>query len=294
MIRFSCSEYSFPQLSPAQRLALLQFLGFNYVDIGLFESGNGFRIGLLLMDPKQFTKHLKRDLKRTGLEVSDIFLRDGIRQEVSSANDHRLLVRSRNRKLFLLAIDLCAAIGCVHIASFSGIRHKDKQEVEGVKLAKEEASWRQCLASGAGVCYAIRPHAGSLCPDVAGTHEFIKAVPGLTLALDYRGFAHAGANPCEIQSLLPFASHIDVPGGAPNQQETEAEESLIEISSIIRGLHELRYDGFLVIDYGQTSIKASYKHVGNGRITTHSPHRLAEPIWPKLTYDVGLPGSHSP
>jgi sugar phosphate isomerase/epimerase len=267
MIRFSCSEYSFPQLSPAQRLALLQLLGFNYVDIGLFESGNGFRIGLLLTDPKQFTRHLKRDLKRTGLEVSDIFLRDGIGREVSSANDHRLLVRSRNRKLFLLAIDLCAAIGCVHITSFSGIRHKDKQEVEDVKLAIEEASWRRCLASSAGVCYAIRPHAGSLCPDVAGAHEFIKAVPGLTLTLDYCGLADGGADRCEIQSLLPFASHVHVPGGAPNQQEPAAEERLIKSSSIIRGLHELRYDGFLVIDYVQTSIQVRHKHFGNGRGT---------------------------
>lgn len=102
MIRFSCSDYTFPLLPRAQRFALLQLLGFKYMDIGLFERSPDLRPVQLLASPRAFVKKLQYDLQRSDLQVSDVFLQTGLNPVVSAANDSSLPARSRNRKIFLL------------------------------------------------------------------------------------------------------------------------------------------------------------------------------------------------
>lgn len=176
MIRFSCSDYTFPLLPPGQRFALLQLLGFQHVDIGLFERSIGLRPSQLLAEPKTFTRQLKLDLNRTGLQVSDVFLQTGSDPTVSAANDPGLAVRARNRKIFRLVLDLCAAIDCTHLTGLPGVWHEKAQRSDDLALAADETGWRQRVASGAGVSYAIEPHVGSLCCDVVSAKSFVQKI----------------------------------------------------------------------------------------------------------------------
>ena len=192
MIRFSCSDYTFPLLPRAKRFALLQLLGFKYVDIGLFERSPDLRPSQLLAAPKTFIRKLQSDLERSDLQVSDVFLQTGEDPAVSAANDSSLPVRSRNRKTFLRALDLCVSLGCTHLTGLPGIWHKGTKKADDLALAVEEACWRQRAAADAGVSYAIEAHVGSICADVAGTLALLDCVPGLTLTLDYGHFVAAG------------------------------------------------------------------------------------------------------
>jgi hypothetical protein len=54
MIKFSCSDYTFPLLTPAQRFALLRLPGFKYVDIGPFERSEGLRPGQPMAEPRDW------------------------------------------------------------------------------------------------------------------------------------------------------------------------------------------------------------------------------------------------
>jgi sugar phosphate isomerase/epimerase len=255
MIPLSCSDYSFPLLRRALRFALLQLLRFKYVDIGLFERNEGLKPSQLIAAPVAFTRELKHELQRAGLQVSDIFLQTGLDPAVAAANDPNVRVRSRNRKAFLHTLDLCAALGCSHMTGLPGVRHKGTKRADDFALAAEEAYWRQRAASEAGVSYAIEPHIGSLCADVASTRRMLDAVPGLTLTLDYGHFVSAGIDSRLVHSLLPAASHIHLRGGARGRLQTPVNESEIDFAGMFRRLRKQKYKGSLAIEYVWTEWK---------------------------------------
>jgi sugar phosphate isomerase/epimerase len=249
MIRFSCSDYTFPLLAPAQRFALLQLLGFKYVDIGLFERSEGLRPDQLLAEPRTFIKRLQGNLQRAGLQVADVFLQVGVDPSEFASNAPSPLVRARNRQAFLLALDLCSALGCTHLTGLPGIWHKGVNDRDDWALAVDEAGWRGHVASGAGVSYAIEAHMGSICPDIASTRSFLDSVPQLTATLDYGHFVAANLSSLDVHFLLPFASHIHARGGAPKRLQTPASENEIDFAGMIRRLQKQKYNGFLAIEY---------------------------------------------
>ncbi len=249
MINLSCSDYSFPLLPPARRFALLELLGFHSVDIGLFERNSGLRPAQLAADPKAFTRRLRSELRSAGMRAVDIFLQTGLEPKIAAANDPSLRVRSRNRKMFQLAMELCTDLGCSHLTGLPGVRHEGTSEADDIALAQEEAAWRQNVATSAGITYAIEPHIGSLCSDIAATRAFIDSVPGLTLTLDYGHFVAAGIPSGEIHSLLPYASHVHVRAGAPGKLQTTLDENTIDFAGIVRRLSKRRYRGSLAVEY---------------------------------------------
>jgi sugar phosphate isomerase/epimerase len=249
MIPLSCADYAFPLLARSKRLALMQLLGFNHVDIGLFERSSGLRPSELVADPKLFIKQLRQELKNSSLRVSDCFLQIGLEPSISATNEPSALARSRDRKTFLLALDLCAALGCAHITGLPGVWHDGTSEADDFALAVDEAGWRLHVASAAGVTYAIEAHLGSLCSDIARTRDFVEAIPELTLTLDYGHFVAGHVLSHEIHALLPFASHIHARGGAPGRLQVPASENTIDFGGMVRGLEEQNYTGFLAIEY---------------------------------------------
>lgn len=249
MISISCADYSFPLLPREQRFALLQLLGFEYVDIGLFEGSNGLRPGQLLAEPRKFGRQLKRDLIHAGLRASDVFLQTGLTPVDASDNDPNLIVRSQNRKTFVLTLELCAELECTHLTGLPGISHKGVGEKDSYELAVEEIGWRQRVASSSGICYAIEPHVDSICPNVEEARALLEAVPGLTLTLDYGHFVYQKISPRQVHTLLPSASHVHLRGGAPHRLQVPVDESEIDFNGIIRRLHKNQYRGFLAITY---------------------------------------------
>lgn len=248
-MNLSCSDYTFPLLPRARRFAMLELLDFQFVDLGLFARNAGLRPVQLAADPKGFTRQLKSELRHTGLRVSDVFLQIGLEPSIAAANDPNPGVRSRNRKVFLLALQLCSDLGCAHLTGLPGVRHADTSEADDLTLARDVAAWRRQVAAEAGVQYAIEPHLGSICSDVASARTFVDSVPGLTLTLDYGHFVAAGEPCSKIHSLLPFASHLHARGGAPGQLQATADENTIDFEGIIRRLRKRRYRGSVAVEY---------------------------------------------
>jgi sugar phosphate isomerase/epimerase len=249
MIRFSCSDYTFPLLTRAHRFALLQLLGFKYVDIGLFERSEDLRPSQLLAAPGAFIQSLQDDLQGAGLQVADVFLQTGADPFECASNAPSPIIRAENRETFLLALDLCAALGCTHLTGLPGVWHNGVGDPDDWALAVDEVGWRQQAASSAGVSYAIEAHVGSICPDIASTRSLLDSVTGLTLTLDYGHFVMAGLNSLDIHSLLPFASHIHVRGGAPKRLQTPVSENEIDFTGMVHRLQKQKYNGFLAVEY---------------------------------------------
>jgi len=249
MIRFSCSDYTFPLLTRRQSLQLIRLLEFDFVDLGLFARSAELSPRLLVSNGEAFARSLKRDLSDAGLSVSDLFLQIGAHPGESAANDPSEAVRNTNRDVFRRSLDLCAELGCVHLTGLPGVWHQDASAEQDSLIAAEEARWRVQVANHAGIQYAIEPHIGSLCGSVASTQHLLSAAPGLTLTLDYGHFVAESEAPNAIHALLPFASHIHARGGAEGRLQASVAENEIDFADIMRSLRKMDYAGFIALEY---------------------------------------------
>jgi len=127
--------------------------------------------------------------------------------------------------------------------------HVEASRDRDLELAAEEAVRRTSQCDSAGVRYAIEPHLDSICADVDGTRAFLDAFEGVTLTLDYGHFITAGETSERVHSLLPFASHVHVRGGAIGRLQASVKENTIDFPGMLAGLQELEYGGFLALEY---------------------------------------------
>lgn len=249
MIRFSCADFTFPVMDRRATLRLVKLLGFNHVDVGLFARSTHFSPRDLQAAPRAYTIQVLEDLEAAELEVSDVFLQIGEDPAECAANDPSAEQRQRNQDAFSLAIEFCVALGAKHVTGLPGVFHPDISRSEDLTLAAVEAERRVTACADAGLVYAIEPHVGSICPDVASTKAFLDKVSGLTLTLDYGHFVMAGEPSARVHSLLSHASHIHVRGGAVGRLQTSVKENSIDFTGMVSRLAGVRYDGFLALEY---------------------------------------------
>lgn len=249
MHKFSCADFTFPVLDRLPALQLVKLLGFDYVDLGLFARSSHFSPRELAAAPAQYTRQVLDDLGAASLRASDVFLQIGVDPPEDAANDPDPSVRSRNRDMFHLALQFCLDLGCSHMTGLPGTAHSGVAAEPDWNLAAEETQWRLSEAAKAGIVYSIEPHVGSICADVASVHRFLYAVPGLTLTLDYGHFIMAGENSSAVHSLVPFASHLHLRGGAPGRLQTTVDENAIDFAGLLQRLQQASYAGFLALEY---------------------------------------------
>ena len=249
MIAISCADYAFPLLPREKRFALIKLLGFDYVDVGLFERSDGLRPTQMLAEPRKFARQLTRDIIHAGLRASDVFLQTGMDFSDSPVNDPNRVVRSENRKKFLLMLELCAELKCAHVTGLPGVSQKSLEDEVSFQLAVVEADWRHRVASHAGICYAIKPHVDSISSNLSSVRKLLEAVPGLTLTLDYGQFVSQKISSRHVHCLLPYASHIHVRGSGYHRLQVPLERSQIDFRGMFKRLHKNGYDGFVAIEY---------------------------------------------
>jgi sugar phosphate isomerase/epimerase len=189
------------------------------------------------------------ELDATELLVSDVFVQIGVHPSECAANDPSPGVRERNRDVFARALEFCVALGCDHLTGLPGVFHAEVSRDRDLALATEEAVRRVNECASAGVRYAIEPHLESICEDVDSTRAFLDASEWLTLTLDYGHLITSGETSEQVHTLLRFASHVHVRGGAKERLQTSVDENAIDFPGMLAGLQELGYGGFLALEY---------------------------------------------
>lgn len=104
MIDFSCADYTFPLLARKQSLELLRLLGFDFVDIGMFERNPNYLPSALISSPADFMRGVQQDLTCAQILPSDLFLQIGLEPAQSSANGPNPDIRAHNREAFKRAV----------------------------------------------------------------------------------------------------------------------------------------------------------------------------------------------
>lgn len=248
-IKFSCADFTFPLLSHQNSLRLIKILGFDYVDLGMFEGRSHIYPSQIMKNPTSEGKSLKRMLNNEGLEASDVFLQTGADPPINAANNPEDGIRNKNRTIFLKMLEFANVLGCQHITGLPGVWHKGESKNKDWYRAVEEANWRTAEAKKAGIVYGVEPHVGSILSDVVTSQKFLKECPGLTLTLDYGHFIYQGLQNEEVHPLISSASHFHARGGAEGRLQTILKENIIDFDEIIRVFKNNEYEGFVCIEY---------------------------------------------
>ncbi len=247
--RFSCADFTFPLLPHDKVLALIQLLGIEAVDLGVFEERSHHFPSQVRADVKGMAEAMRSNLEQKGLTAADVFVQTGPEPPVAAANDPDPTVRAENREILKAMVEYAALLGCSHVTGLPGVRHEDVDPQQDWSLAVEETAWRMETARSAGLTYAIEAHVGSILPDPETTLRFIEACPGITLTLDYGHFAYQGMSNESAHPLLAHASHFHARGGANGQLQSTMKENTIDYGAIVRGLAAADYTGYLCLEY---------------------------------------------
>lgn len=248
-MKYSCADFTFPLLTHDKVLDLLKLLGFNAVDLGIFEERSHNFPSQIVPDPARAARKMKEKLDARGMVAADVFLQTGAEPPIRAANDPDAAIREQNRETFKAMIEYALELECYHITGLPGVLHEGIDEHANRAIAVEETTWRVETAISSGVVYSVESHVGSLIPDPQSTLAFLSEVPGLTLTLDYGHYLYQGMRSESAHALIPYASHFHARGGADKKLQSTMNENEIDFAAVMAGLKQSHYTGFICLEY---------------------------------------------
>jgi len=247
--KLACADFTFPLLPHDKVLKLIAMLGFEGVDIGLFEERSHLWPSREFADISRSAGDLKRKLGDLGLQPADIFLQMDPDFRPFAINHPEPDRREKARDWFLRTLEYADACGCRHVTGLPGVRFEEELASESLARCVEELQWRVEQATGAAVVFGVEAHVGSIVPTPSEASALVDRVPGLTLTLDYTHFTRAGLPDSEIEPLLQHASHFHVRGAREGRLQASFRENTIDYERVTDRMRKVGYRGWVGIEY---------------------------------------------
>jgi sugar phosphate isomerase/epimerase len=248
-IKLACADFAFPLLSHEQSLRLIAMLGFEGVDIGLFEGRSHLWPSREFEDVTRSSAALKRQIDALGLRVADVFLQTAPDFRPYAINQPDASKRQVARDWFSRTLEYAAGCGCGHVTILPGVHFEEESRDQSFARAVEELSWRVALAQRSKVTLGTEAHVGSLVPDPVWAQELVAHVPGLTLTLDYTHFTRAGLSDQAVEPLIAHASHFHVRGARSGRLQASFKDNVIDYGRVVDRMRQAGYRGWLGVEY---------------------------------------------
>ena len=244
---YAGADFTFPLLSHDKALQLIALLGFEGVDIGLFESRSHLQPSMISGNATTHGRLLKAKTDALGIIVADVFLQSDTDFFAKAINHPEETIRKEAQRQFLEAIDFAVACGSRHMTCLPGVVFENEED--SLLRCSEELAWRVETAKTAGIILGTEPHIGSIVETPDKVVNLVKLVPGLTLTLDYTHFAKVGIPDQLVEPLIQYASHFHARGARKGALQTVLSENTINYPKIVQEMKRTNYDGFIGIEY---------------------------------------------
>ncbi len=247
--RLACSDFTFPLLSHDGALQLVSMLGFEGVDIGLFEERSHLWPSREFHDVPGSARRLKNKLDDLGLEPADVFLQMAMDFAPYAINHPQRARRQKARDWYLKALEYAAECGCRHVTTLPGVHNQGESRADSFGRAVDELNWRVAQANEHGIVFGVEAHVGSLAPRPKSVERLVQAVPGLTLTLDYTHFTKIGLPDSDVEPLLKYASHFHARGARRGRIQTSFDRNVIDYGRVVEAMRATGYRGWLGVEY---------------------------------------------
>jgi sugar phosphate isomerase/epimerase len=245
----ACADFAFPLLTHEQSLKLIAMLGFEGVDIGLFEERSHLWPSREFENVQRSAGALRRLTDTLGLRIADVFLQTAPDFRPYAINQPEASRRQLARDWFSQTLEYAAACGSEHVTILPGVHFEEESRESSFARAVDELSWRVAQAERAGLTLGTEAHVGSLVPDPVSAQKLAASVPGLTLTLDYTHFTRAGLPDQAIEPLLAHASHFHVRGARSGRLQAPYKDNVIDYRRVVERMRQVGYRGWLGIEY---------------------------------------------
>jgi sugar phosphate isomerase/epimerase len=247
-LRLACADFTFPLLPHENTFDVIAMLGFQGIDIGLFDDRSHLQPKDVLPNLRASARALSEQVTGRGLEFADIFYQASTFETVA-ANHPDTRERARGHELFLRMLEFTLRCNAKHMTALPGIEWDGVPYETSLKRSVEELSRRAEQAAQVGITFSVEPHTGSLVDTPEKALELVSAAPGLTLTLDYTHFTRKGVPDARVEPLLKYASHFHARGAREGRIQASLKENVIDYARIIQCLKELNYAGYVGVEY---------------------------------------------
>jgi len=247
--KLSCADFTFPLLPHEQQLDLVAMLGFEAVDLGLFEGRSRLWPSNEFCDLPRSAQRLKRKLGDRGLMAADVYLQTDPDFIPYAANHPESSRRRKSRDWFEKTLEYAVECGASHITALPGASFEGVPHLESFRRCCEEMAWRVDCALDAGIPFGIEAHFGSIVPIPESTQQLLQAVPGLTLTLDYTHFVYVDIAVEEIEPLVAHATHFHARGACRDRIQCSFHRSTIDYDRVLQEMERVGYQGHICIEY---------------------------------------------
>lgn len=247
--KFACADFTFPLLAHDHVLDLIGMMGFDGVDIGLFEGRSHLQPSTEFRDIKTSARTLFKKLEDRGLKAADIYINLGETFHSAAINHPERDIRCKVRDIYLQALEYTIECEGKHLSLLPGTYFPEESKHDSLQRCADELNWRIEQAEMAGVVMGAEPHIGSIVPTPEEALALTKMAPGLTYTLDYCHFTRMGISDARIEQLLPHTSHVHVRAANKNRLQTILKNNTIDYRRMVRLLDENDYRGYLATEY---------------------------------------------
>jgi sugar phosphate isomerase/epimerase len=251
--KLACADFAFPLLPHENSLDLIAMLGFDGVDIGLFEGRSHIRPSDQFKNVAASARKLKQTLDKRGLKPADIFLQLDPDFRAYAINHASAARRRHAREQFVKTLDYAEAAGSKHVTTLPGVAFDDEPRAGSWHRSCDELAWRVEQSKNRGLTFGTEAHIGSIAGTPALAKKLVDDVPGLTLTLDYTHFTRKGMPDSAVEGLIPHASHFHARGACKGRLQTSFDENSIDYGRVAERMRATGYRGYVGIEYVWTA-----------------------------------------
>lgn len=247
-LRLACADFTFPLLAHENSLDVIAMLGFDGVDVGLFEGRSHLYPSREFADPTA-AGTLRSKATDRGLRIADVFLQMDPDFKLFAVNHPDAQRRDKARDWFRRTLDYAAACESPHVTILPGVSFEDEPATDSLARCRDELAWRVEQSQAAGIVFGVEAHVGSIVPTPPQALALVQSVPGLTLTLDYTHFTRDGLPDSDIEPLLAHASHFHTRGACRGRLQCSFKDNVIDYGRIIDRMQAGGYSGYVGIEY---------------------------------------------
>ncbi len=248
-LKLACADFAFPLLPHDQVLDLIAMLGFEGVDVGLFEGRSHLWPSRVFPTLRDSARELARKVGDRGLRLADVFLQTAPEFVSLAPNHPEAARRAQARDLFSRTLEFATACGCRHVTALPGVRFEQESADDSLGRCREELAWRCAEARKQDVTFAVEAHVGSIVPSPGEAARLVRDTPGLTLTLDYTHFTREGMADADIEPLIPHATHFHARCARPGRLQASFKENVIDYGRVLQVMERTGYAGYVGIEY---------------------------------------------